>query len=159
MKVIFASLKEKLSVGFMVQHDKEVKRRIAQAWKAFWSIKSLSRKLRLEALSTCVFPGPSQPDRGSMPTENGEESARHDAERQDLQREASKHHSYSEHRTATKWKWGGHVARLNILNTKPELYSGFNVGLIEPCPSVARFLVFYITGTCTKPTVIYNPYG
>ena len=37
----------------------------------------------------------------------------------------------------------------NTLDTKPELYSGLNVRLIEPCLSLARFLVFYITGICT----------
>ena len=35
----------------------------------------------------------------------------------------------------------------NTLNTK--LYSGLNVRLIEPCPSLARILMFYITGICT----------
>ena len=39
--------------------------------------------------------------------------------------------------------------RMLTLNIKPKLYSGLNVRFIEPCPSLARFLVFYITGICT----------
>ena len=45
----------------------------------------------------------------------------------------------------------------NTLNTKPELYSGLNVRLIEPSPSLARFLVFYITRICMNSG--YNALG
>ncbi|KAJ4431273.1 hypothetical protein ANN_19870 [Periplaneta americana] len=49
-------------VSFHQKTEKEIKRRISLAWKAFWSLKfivperTLSKKLRIEILETCVTP-------------------------------------------------------------------------------------------------------
>ena len=51
-----------LLVSFNHKIEKEVQRRVALAWKAFWSLKfilldkALNRKLKLETLQTCVIP-------------------------------------------------------------------------------------------------------
>ncbi|KAJ4437195.1 hypothetical protein ANN_17330 [Periplaneta americana] len=49
-------------VGFKSCMTRELKRRIASAWRAFWSLqfilldKKLNRKLKLEVLQSCIFP-------------------------------------------------------------------------------------------------------
>lgn len=49
-------------VSLTSRMEKEIKRRVTQAWKAFWALKfilqnkSLNRNLRLQALTTCIFP-------------------------------------------------------------------------------------------------------
>lgn len=49
-------------LSFHQKVEKEISRRIALAWKAFWSLKfilldkSLNRKLKMETLQTCVLP-------------------------------------------------------------------------------------------------------
>ena len=50
-------------VSFKQTMEKELKRRIAIAWRTFWSLKfilldrNLNRRLRFEALESCIFPG------------------------------------------------------------------------------------------------------
>ena len=120
-------------VSFIQGMDKEVKRRTAQAWKAFWSIKflvldkSLSRKPRLEALSTCVFPGLlCGCQTWSLTTRQRKtmDACQRRMERKVLGitlkdkisnarlQNITATVSIGQRATATKWKWGGHVARL-----------------------------------------------
>ena len=49
-------------VAFKYSTDKEINRRVTAAWKAFWSLKfilmdkKINRKLKFEALESCIFP-------------------------------------------------------------------------------------------------------
>ena len=49
-------------IGFKNNMDKELKRRIALAWKTFWALKfilldkKLNRKIKIKALESCIFP-------------------------------------------------------------------------------------------------------
>ena len=105
----------------------------SKAWNAYWSIKflvldkSLSRKLRLEALSTCVFPGHLYGCQAWSLTARQRktmEACQRRMERKVLGitlkdrisnarlQNITATVSIGQQATATKWKWGGHVARL-----------------------------------------------
>ena len=49
-------------IGFKNNMDKELKRRIALAWKTFWILKfilldkKLNRKIKIKTLESCIFP-------------------------------------------------------------------------------------------------------
>ena len=119
-------------VSFTQRMEKEIKRRIAQSWKAFWSLKfivldkSLNRKLRLEALNTCVFPVLLYGCQTWALTDRQRKSieiCQRKMERKILGitprdrvsntrlQEITASENAAQQASITKWRWGGHVAR------------------------------------------------
>ncbi|KAJ4450742.1 hypothetical protein ANN_02172 [Periplaneta americana] len=120
-------------VSFHQKTEKEIKRRISLAWKAFWSLKfivlegTLSKKLRVEILETCVTPvllygcqtwSLTAKLRNSLQICQRKIlrkilglSLRDRVPNEVLQKMAAIKDPALQ-ATNTKWKWGGHVARL-----------------------------------------------
>ncbi|KAJ4446230.1 hypothetical protein ANN_12924 [Periplaneta americana] len=119
--------------GHLHEKEKEIKRRISLAWKAFWNLKfivlerTLSKKLRMEILETCVTPAllyGCQTWSLSAKLRNSLQicqrkmlkrvlalSLRHRVPNEVLQKMAAIKDPALQ-ATNTKWKWGGYVARL-----------------------------------------------
>lgn len=120
-------------VTFRQNTEKEINRRITAAWKAFWSLKfillekSISRKLRFEVLESCIFPillygcqtwslveklkKTIQIVQRKMQRKILGISLR-DRISNDTLRSLSSDADALERAMKLKWKWGGHVARL-----------------------------------------------
>ncbi|KAJ4440151.1 hypothetical protein ANN_08289 [Periplaneta americana] len=120
-------------VSFHQKTENEIKRRISLAWKAFWSLKfiilegTLSKKLRVEILETCVTPvllygcqtwsltaklrNSLQICQRKMLRKILGLSLRDRVPNEVLQKMAAIKDPALQ-ATNTKWKWGGHVARL-----------------------------------------------
>ena len=121
-------------VAFKDSTEKEIKRRIASTWKAFWSLKfillekKINRRLKFEALETCVFPvllygcqtwtlrekerAAIQICQRKMQRKILGISIRDRTTNETLQKLANIPDA-AERAMRTKWKWGGHVARLH----------------------------------------------
>ena len=114
-------------VGFKSCMEKELRRRIASAWRAFWSLKFvfLNKKqpqtktggttilylpnftLRLPDLETYREPEETDP---KLPAQNGEENPRTLPQRQDLEHQIKTNDKHKRHDTSR----GGHVTRLQM---------------------------------------------
>ena len=113
--------------------SKEIKRRVSQAWKAFWALKFifldiLDRKIRLDCLDTCLMPVPLYASQTwSLTTKNKNTievcqrkmarkilgvCARDRISNTQLQ-EWSMLKSAAQQASRSKWKWAGHIARLH----------------------------------------------
>ena len=113
--------------------EKELKRRIALAWRAFWSLKfilldkKLNRRIKFEALASCVFPCLTygcQTWNLTRVQKKHLQVCQRKMERKILGislrdripntriRELAKTDDMAERAEILKWKWGGHVARL-----------------------------------------------
>lgn len=112
--------------------EKEVQRRITQSWKAFWALKfifldkSLNRRLRIEALSSCVFPVLTYGCQTWALTERQRRSieiCQRKMERKIIGvslrdkisnialQKITATKNIAQKALQTKWTWGGHVAR------------------------------------------------
>lgn len=121
-------------VTFRQNTKKEINRRTSAAWKAFWSLKSIlleksiNRKLRFEVLESCIFPillygcqtwslvdklkQSIQVCQRKMQRKILGISLQDRISNEEL-RNLSSDADVLERATKLKWKWGGHVARLN----------------------------------------------
>ena len=120
-------------IGFKNNMDKELKRRIALAWKTFWTLKfilldkKLNRKIKIKALESCVFPSLLYGCQTWNLTEKQKkdlQTCQRKMERKILGlslkdrvpntriREITKLGDVAQRASRLKWKWGGHVARL-----------------------------------------------
>lgn len=120
-------------VGFKSCMEKELRRRIASAWRAFWSLKfvfldkKLNRKLKLEALQSCIFPTLLYGCQTWKLTANQKKQiqiCQRKMERKILGlslrdkisntrlRQMTNTRDMAHQGERLKWKWGGHVTRL-----------------------------------------------
>ena len=121
-------------VAFKQNMDKEIKRRIASAWKAFWGLKfilldkAINRRLKFETLETCILPVLLYGCQTWTLSEKQKTSIqicqrkmqrkilginlRDRMTNETLQKLTDTSDAIEWARTM-KWKWGGHVARLH----------------------------------------------
>ena len=120
-------------LGFQHTMEKELKRRIALAWREFWLLKfilldkKLNRRMKFESLAALVFPCLTygcQTWNLTRVQKKHLQVCQRKMERRILGislrdripntriRELAKIHDMAKREEILKWKWGGHVARL-----------------------------------------------
>lgn len=120
-------------VGFKSCMTRELKRRIASAWRAFWSLqfilldKKLNRKLKLEVLQSCIFPTllyGCQTWKLTVNQKTQIQICQRKMERKILGlslrdkisntrlKQMTNTRDMAHQGERLKWKWGGHVSRL-----------------------------------------------
>ena len=121
-------------VSFKQTMEKELKRRIAIAWRTFWSLKfilldrTLIRRLRFEALESCIFPALLYGCQTWKLTENQRKKIQVCQRKMDRKilgislrdrisnakiRALANTTDVDQRATTLKWKLGGHLARLD----------------------------------------------
>ena len=122
-------------VSFKQTTEKELKRRIAIAWRTFWPLKfillhrNLNRRLRFEALESCIFPAllfgcqtwklaENQKKRIQVCQKKMERKILGISLRDRIPnariRALPNTADAVQRATTLKWKWGGHLARLHM---------------------------------------------